>query len=156
MHIENKISLCINHHLDFVWLRHFLFFCCAHLAQVCFGASVPNTIIKPERKLCGITCVSSVLPVCNPIQKAKCLYIYINKVSTTLYTTHKNQLSNNKIQPRSHKIQLSNNYLQPCPFAAVGKFLSGPTLPDTATLKKFRLTLLPKKPLHLHVYNNGS
>jgi hypothetical protein len=37
----------------------------AHLAQVCFGASVPNTIIKPERKLCGITCVSSNLPVCN-------------------------------------------------------------------------------------------
>ena len=40
-----------------------------HLAQVCFGASVPNAIIKPKRKLCGITCVSSVLPVCNRIQK---------------------------------------------------------------------------------------
>ena len=25
-----------------------------HLAQVCFGASVPNAIIKPKRKLRGI------------------------------------------------------------------------------------------------------
>ena len=38
------------------------------LAQVCFGASVPNAIIKPERKLCGITCVSSVLPVLSVVE----------------------------------------------------------------------------------------
>ena len=47
-----------------------------------FGVGVPNVKIKFKRYHGGITCVFSILPVCNRIQERKSFYIYRNNFRT--------------------------------------------------------------------------
>jgi hypothetical protein len=66
----------------------------SHLAQVCFGASVPNTIIKFKSKLCGITCAVLNRPVCNrahlPVGRVKKRNVFIFTYSKSGQTRHPN------------------------------------------------------------------